>query len=802
MKKITFFLTLLILSMSVSAVSQTRLQPLPKDRGTEALSRHRTPIAAKHVEVPTSQSALNASAPARAEVVTPPDGLETEKYRLNGYIYDGSSWTTVSRSIKVGWDGDNVYVQGFSVLLPDAWIMGIIDHETNTVSFGQQYFGRYQGYDSYFFPVSPTNEGYVPVLAIFNYNEEAGTFVLSQDVVCYIIENSSPTELAWYYQYDSVMNMVPDADAVEVPEGLETQEYTIQGTYMGVTEGGSWFEGDPLLNSAKVGFDGDDIYIQGMCVYLPQAWVKGHRVGESYVLDNGQYFGTFIYTGDAYPLYYIGCEPESLNPAEVVLTIDEDSGEITAQNWYAISASPDDVNWYDIHANVVFKPLPDAPAVPATPSVLYYEYMPDDGFGYMMLDLPVKDSDGNPILSSRLGYRLYMDYGNGPEPYVFTPDYYGFDEDVITIPYSFNDDMNFLAAGQLVVVYNLGEGLKQVGVQSEYTGGGEVHLSEIGWYNVAENEEVEITLPEGVETFTYSLTAQDLQFGPDYPEDYSADVRVGFDGSDVYIQGLSKWLPEAWLKGTMDSKDNTVTFGKHFVGYFTAWGIDMKIVFNGATFNYNPETDTFTSAEGYTSTSTYELEGEEYQEDADVFANVVITRAADVAAVPSAPEILDFYLNGSYGYELFLNIPLEDVDGNPIFASMLSYQLFSKVGDEVTPIVLKADLYEYATEDMTIIPYLYTDYWEVMQGGETVYVHAEGIETWDAIGAKTIYTGGGETNESPITWYDIKNVGINGITIDDSRSMQLYDLMGRPVDASKLRPGIYIRQDGRKIMVK
>lgn len=801
MKKITILLTFLVVALALNAAMPAKLNPLPKPDAKETLGKKRTAITAKHHEIPTSQS-FNAPGLASEEVVTPPAGLETEKYRLNGYIYDGSSWEVVSRQIKVGWDGDNVYVQGFSVLLPDAWIMGILDHDTNTVSFGKQYFGRYQGYDSYFFPVSPTNEGYLPTLAIFNYNEDAGTFVLSQDFVCYIIENSSATELLWYYQYDSVMNMVPDADAVEVPEDLETQEYTIQGTYMGITDGGSWFEGDPLLNSAKVGFDGDDIYIQGMCIYLPQAWVKGHRVGDTYVLDNGQYFGTFIYTGEAYPLYYMGCEPETLNPAEVILTIDEDSGEIIAQNWYAISASPDDVDWYDLHANVVFKPLLDAPAVPATPSVLYYEYMPDDGYGYLMLDIPVRDSDGNPILSSRLGYRLYVDYGNGPEPYIFTADYYGFDEDVITIPYTFNDEMNFLAAGELVVIYNLGENPLQIGVQSEYTGGGEEHLSEIGWYNIAENEEVEVTLPEGVETFTYSLTAQDLQFGADYPEDYSADVRVGFDGSDVYIQGLSKWLPEAWLKGTMDSKDNTVTFPKHFVGYFTAWGIDMKIVFNGATFNYNPETDTFTSAEGYTSTSTYELEGEEYQEDADVFTDVVITRAADVAAVPAAPEILDFYLNGDFGYELFMNIPLEDVDGNPIFASMLSYQLFKKVNGEVSPIVLEADLYEYATEDMTIIPYLYTDYWEVMQGGETVYVHADGIDTWEAIGAKTIYTGGGETNESPITWFDLGNVGVNSITADDTRALQLYDLMGRPVDANNLRPGIYIRQDGRKIIVK
>ena len=338
-------------------------------------------------------------------------------------------------------------------------------------------------------------------------------------------------------------------------------------------------------------------------------------------------------------------------------------------------------------------------------------------------------------------------------------------------------------------------------MRSVYTGGGETRYSEIDWYDIAENEKVEVTPPEGMEANIYTLTATDLQFGEDYPEDHKADVMVGFVGNDVYIQGLSKWLPEAWVKGTMSDDGTTVTFAKHFLGNFDAWGIDMEIVFNGATMAYNPETDTFTTAEGYTSTSTYELEGETYDEPADVMTDVVITRAVDVAAVPAAPEILSFALNEGYGYMLEMNIPLEDIDGNPIFASKLSYQLFSMIDGEASPITLEASRYEYATEDLTIIPYLYTDYWEVLQGGETVYVHADGIENWDAIGAKSIYTGGGETNESDITWYEINTSGVTSISVDDAQSLQLYDLMGRRVDSNNLRPGIYVSQ-GHKVVVK
>lgn len=801
MKKFILMLLCAMLTLSVSATHlHGKLQhSLSLSAKKELLGKSRHAIDAPRVDL--SAPAMTKAPKANAEVVNPPASLETESYRLNGYLFDGSSWEMVSNPVNIGFDGNDVYVQGFSILLPQAWIKGELDPDAMTVTFPAQYFGNYNGYEVYFFPVTPVGEEFAPISAVFNYNPTAGTFVLSQDVVCFIVENSSMEALAWYYQFDSQLTIVPEGDVVQVPDGLETKDYALTGVYMG-DEGQGWFEGDQLSVNAKVAFDGDDVYVQGMCIYLPQAWIKGHRQGDTYVFDNGQYFGIFIFQGEAFPLYFMGGTPEVLNPEPMVMDFDEATGTFTARHWYAISASGEEIAWYDLHGNVKLTPIPDEPATPAKPTLGYYEYYDDEDFGFLILAIPTTDVDGNPLLTDKLGYQLFTDHGNGPEQYVFAADYYGFDEDRTTIGYNFGDDMNFLAHGELVVVYGLGTDIEQIGVRSVYDGGGVTNYSEIDWYNISENEKVEIVPPEDMEGLTYALTAQDLQFGPDYPEDHSADVLVGFYGNDVYIQGLSKWIPEAWVKGKMSDDGTKATFPKHFLGYFSAWDINMEIVFNGATFDYDPETDTFTSAEGYTSTSGYDLYGEHYEEDADVFTDVVITRAADVPATPAAPEILEFVLNDGYGYMLSLNIPLEDVDGNPIFASKLSYQLFSMTDGEVSPIVLEASRYEYATEDLTVIPYLYTDYWEVMQGGETVYVHADGIEQWQAIGAKTIYTGGGETHESPITWFEIASSGVTTVTAADNADSQLYDLMGRRVDAANLRPGIYVRQDGRKIVVR
>ena len=139
---------------------------------------------------------------------------------------------------------------------------------------------------------------------------------------------------------------------------------------------------------------------------------------------------------------------------------------------------------HDLLGSVKLTPVLDEPAVPADPSVLYYEYYDDEDLGFLVLDIPVVDVEGKPLLTDRLGYRLFCDYGEGPEPYTFWADIYGFEQDETIIPYSFNDDMNILMGGQLVVVYFIGQDIQRIGVQSVYFGGDEMNESEIGWYDL------------------------------------------------------------------------------------------------------------------------------------------------------------------------------------------------------------------------------------------------------------------------------------------------------------------------------
>ena len=478
MKKFLLLLATAILSMAVTAqpVQNTKFPKPDQNKTRHAVTVPRTDF------IPSMKTA----APQLAEeVVTPPAALETRSYRLNAYIFDGSSWVVVDRTLQIGIDGYDVYLQGFSVYLPEAWIKGTMNEDFTQVTFPVQYFGSLYGNDIYFYPTTPVEGEYVSIDAVFNYDERADVFMLDQEQVCYIFENAYPDHVGWYYMYDSEMTITTDYYTVVVPDGLETEPYLLTGVYMGYYEDiDEWFEGDPLMGKAMVGFDGDDIYVQGLCSYLPKAWVKGHREGDSYVFDNGQYFGPFVWGGDIYPLYFMGCTPETNDAEPFTLTLDSETGALVAQQWYGICADDVSVSWYDLLGNVMLTPMVDEPAVPADPTVLYFEYYDDEDMGFLVLDIPVVNVDGKPMMTNLLGYQLFCDYGYGAEPYIFWADIYGFEEDQTVIPYEFNDDMNFLMGGQLVVVYFIGEDIQRIGVQSVYEGGGETNLSEIGWYDL------------------------------------------------------------------------------------------------------------------------------------------------------------------------------------------------------------------------------------------------------------------------------------------------------------------------------
>lgn len=279
----------------------------------------------------------------------------------------------------------------------------------------------------------------------------------------------------------------------------------------------------------------------------------------------------------------------------------------------------------------------------------------------------------------------------------------------------------------------------------------------------------QVTPPAGSTPQLYTFTGHDTYVD----RDKTADVFIVIDGQDIYFQGLSvDYLPSGWVKGTLS--DGVVDVPAAYMGPFDFWGDTYELDFDGAEFVYDEAANTFTAADGYTTS----VEGEILDE----YINVVLTGATAVPATPATPQITEF-TQDSYGYFVKMTIPATDVDGNDLFTSFLSYQLYYQKPDRaVYEYAVTTDNYIFAEEDMTQIPYNYTDSYDIDVAGKQFYLYGDDIEQWTAVGVKSIYTVDGVTNESPISWYQLATTAISDIHAASGET-RYYDLQSRPADA-------------------
>ena len=286
-----------------------------------------------------------------------------------------------------------------------------------------------------------------------------------------------------------------------------------------------------------------------------------------------------------------------------------------------------------------------------------------------------------------------------------------------------------------------------------------------------------VTPPEGIEPVLYTFAGHDTYTD----KDKSFEVFVIIDDNDVYIKGLSEYFPDGWVKGTIS--DGTATFPVAFMGVLELWGDAYNLDFDGAEFTVNDDKTVFTSADGYTTS----VEGEILDE----FNNVILTQVLPEPAIPATPTITEF-TEDDYGHYIKMTVPTTDVDGNDIFAALLSYQILVMKGGKENVYEFTTDDYAFLEENMTVVPYNYTDYYDIDVAGKQVYLYGDDILEWNAVGAKSIYTVGDVTNESDVFWFQLTPSAINEIGTNNVVETNYYDLQGRKVSANAT--GLLIKQ--------
>lgn len=295
-------------------------------------------------------------------------------------------------------------------------------------------------------------------------------------------------------------------------------------------------------------------------------------------------------------------------------------------------------------------------------------------------------------------------------------------------------------------------------------------------------------------------------------QDDSRVVNVAVDGDALYLGNLTDSNPDGWAKGKL-SGGKAVFDGKMYLGvdksvdyhtYFSPMGvtqvwsdyyqdyIDSTYFEKSITFDYNAEAKTL-KTDGIFSVNA----GKNDVYSLSMFEEASASPWINKPGRPQNPEIVDFAnYDDDYGYGA-MQIWLEknSIDGNLLDPTKMYYNIYLD-GELYT---LYPDDYPYISEEMTDIPYSFSDGAYIQADGKNhvLYFFTSGFET---IGVQLTFKDGDEVYQSDIVTYALDEdgnltAGINNAAVSEANGsvagVSYTDITGRRVLAPT--HGVYLK---------
>ena len=290
---------------------------------------------------------------------------------------------------------------------------------------------------------------------------------------------------------------------------------------------------------------------------------------------------------------------------------------------------------------------------------------------------------------------------------------------------------------------------------------------------------------------------------------YSEPVNWAQGYDEVYFQGISSSMPEAWIKGTVEYGDDSAIISiaqDQYIGVYSGLYVYTKCatiefdeaggVVDGelmpADYKYelvwNYEDNTIVAKDPKVSLVINAALDRIYY--VQLFTDMKLVHQDDFAGVPADPNGLSFEDTYSdYGYGTFqFNVPAVSTDGDFLDTDSLSYVVYVD-GEE-----WEFDAEEYQlTENMVEIPWnfgvLYIYKYSGMKREVDFFV--EGITT---LGVQSVYNYNGEETRSEIVEIEVDDPSAVA-AIGDVRKVadvKYYDLSGREVASPAA--GIFVKR--------
>ncbi|MDE5840036.1 MAG: hypothetical protein K2H49_03865, partial [Muribaculaceae bacterium] len=231
---------------------------------------------------------------------------------------------------------------------------------------------------------------------------------------------------------------------VSAPEGLVTEKMQLITNYTGY--------------DVNVGFDGDNVYVQGICHTCPDSWIKGKLEGDRVTFENGQYLGTvpgynlmgFFFGGMAYPdEKWVWAYALSDN---LVMEYDKENRTFKTDQTIIINDNDKNLHYMYAYRTPQIHPFKnDHSPVPMNPSPISFQPYGISGncIGFKFY-LPNLSEDNYILPKDEIYWSLYID----DELYTFEPYLFeGLKKDMTEVP--FNCDLEDIENDGETVIHTI-----------------------------------------------------------------------------------------------------------------------------------------------------------------------------------------------------------------------------------------------------------------------------------------------------------------------------------------------------------
>lgn len=688
-----------------------------------------------------TELALNAEA-YDEPLVTPPADLATTDFIIE--CTDYRTGEKVSQWCTMGFDGDDVYLTGFSFYMPEVWIKGT--REDNRLTFPrEQYVGKDAGYDMYVYGGYLSDGGAAISDLYFIYNEAKQTYTSPSGLLLTRGKVTSSIVLA---EYLSAIRIYPEGKGEEVavdirydvPQGtLKTYArtggsyYTFFGYILDGRQEGKHidivYDDDDDNDDEVSGLSGYQAFRSRSCtqplnlpasqphktVYMmnpisqastePGAWIEG------YIGSDGRIhmpLGQYTYQ-----------DPDSglaMQTAVLRLTVSGDPFSPTLDYVYDNSFSEVTFTIGD-DGSLTLDPLTDEVIYEGYPSMVYGLIYDDD-----------------------YTWTGYADYDTRYLPFADTFATIPAGVKAETWAYMYNDGTNDVASEVRIGIS--GDKLYLAGLNQNAPAAaivGSIAREEGSGKGTVSFASDQYVANSAYDIFLYFVGAQ-------YTDHEAYDEEFDYH----YTYRTYEYLPTLVFDYDEGAKRLTtngnvaivVNQGQGSTGVFTPTAVGLQPSFVG------------------------------FEES---------------AATPAAPSVLDYgsYYD-DYGYDVAeFYVPTKDTEGRYIRTDKLYYIIWTTVDGTTEPLVFSPEEYEGLDRQLTEVPYdltvTNTSGWSsIIAGAKRIILFTPG---YDNIGIQSIYYGAGERRATDIVWWKPSEAGI-ALPLAPSAHAAVYTLDGRRLPLS------------------